>query len=65
MGFDAMANTAFRVILLRSAEERPLFQFFTVTFVALLVLAAGFTIWEMVRSGRMEALEADAEEDEP
>jgi hypothetical protein len=40
-GLDAMSNDAYRVILVRPEEERPLFRAMTIAFIALLVLAAG------------------------
>jgi ABC-type phosphate/phosphonate transport system substrate-binding protein len=44
--FEPMGRQAFRVLLLRSTHERPLFQALTVAFVALFVLAALGLAWD-------------------
>jgi ABC-type phosphate/phosphonate transport system substrate-binding protein len=48
-GLDAMSNDAYRVILVRPEQERPIFRALTVAFVALLVLAAGGAAFDMRR----------------
>lgn len=52
---DPMSNATYRIYLLRSAEERPLFRNLTVIFVALLVAAAAALIIDLFRSDEVEA----------
>lgn len=51
-GFDAMSNTAYRVILIRPDEGRPLFRAMTVLFVVVLAGAAAAAGWDLLRGRR-------------
>lgn len=55
LGFDAMSNTAYRVILVRPSEERTLFRVLTAVLLALLAVAAAGGVWDFVRARRIEA----------
>lgn len=48
-GFDAMSNTAYRVILLRSSEERRIFRILTGIFLGLLLVSAAAAIVDLRR----------------
>ncbi|MEW6366228.1 MAG: PhnD/SsuA/transferrin family substrate-binding protein [Acidobacteriota bacterium] len=50
VGLDSMSNTAYRVILLRSARERLVFRVLTGVFLGLLVLAAIGLVWDLART---------------
>jgi ABC-type phosphate/phosphonate transport system substrate-binding protein len=53
---DAMSNASYRVILLRTTEERLLFRLLTIALVALAVLAGAAASWDLFRSRRAVAM---------
>ncbi len=47
--FDALSNVSYRVLLLRTSRERPVFRLLTVALVILLVIAAGAAVIGLFR----------------
>lgn len=58
--FDAMSNVAYRVILIRPMEERPIFRILTVALLALFAGGAAAAVWDARRSRRAAAIASPA-----
>jgi ABC-type phosphate/phosphonate transport system substrate-binding protein len=60
LDFEPMGRVAYRVLVMRTEEERPLFRALTVALVGLFVLAAAGLAWDVRRASRRRPHEPPA-----